>query len=643
MLALFKWLLGPSKASRPDTVILGNEVYNLADENVFDEYVQRLPGFSQGIPVIRPELLVKKNEDLIKQIILARGLAGSHNKATVDTMVLAPIRHLAQMTHLLPASEAQHFKYPGGLFTFCLEVALTSIRYAERRILTRASPEVRKDNETLWAHAAFLNGLFSEAIAVLSKLSVYAHDGNIEWHPGTDLLYGWLERNRLTRYHIRWVNHGDRSKVHVLAGKAIDSAQADILSKGEWAIFTTLLGAMHDQKDFKNPLAKINDQVRYKIMERDISSRADSYGRPLAGMHLEPWLVDAMRTLLQRKRWQPNEDNGRVWYGLDGLFLVWPLAANDMQYQLREAESPFVPGTDEILAEIMLDAGMVARSHAMNGYLFEIAVPCADSQDKRYLDAIKLTRIEILFSKADATPLALQLVVDLPGSGPRSLPEDETGGPVPEGGQNDVTGEGQVRPPALPDANPVQSPYDEAYGMDYETTTGTYEPDYVELYERPPTGNPGPQRQPVPTAATVSEAPPRLTPAAETANTPIPTPEANDDQALLAALFGKPSTKADPIDPGKKPDRSGQKGRAGLLLARLRQLPEGALEAQPGGVTKVSANALKATKLNLNDCVQTLKSAGLLVLVNGLETGLSDPDRPSSRYFLVKGVLTDDK
>ena len=99
-------------------------------------------------------------------------------------------------------------------------------------------------------------------------------------------------------------------------------------------------------------------------MERDEWSYADRYGKPLAGMHLEPWLIDAMRHLVQKKRWNPNEDNGRLWHGQDGVFLVWPLAASDMQYQLKASECPFIPSTQEILADIMLDAGIIEKNQA---------------------------------------------------------------------------------------------------------------------------------------------------------------------------------------------------------------------------------------------------------------------------------------
>jgi hypothetical protein len=170
---------------------------------------------------------------MIRQIILARGLAGTHNAQGSQNQILDPIQHLAEMAHLLPASEKDHFRSPGGLFSFSLESALFGIRYAERRILTRVTPEIRRENESLWAHAAFLTGLFSEAIRVISQLSVYSEEGGIEWRPGMESIFQWLERNHLKSYHLRWHQKENVSIKHALAGKVIQPEQEEILIGGE--------------------------------------------------------------------------------------------------------------------------------------------------------------------------------------------------------------------------------------------------------------------------------------------------------------------------------------------------------------------------------------------------------------------------
>ncbi len=653
-------------AGKQGEVKLGKDVFYLADENVLDEYFERLPGFSQGIPVIPIELLIKKNDGLIKQIILARGLSGVHNKGEAEAKVMLPIRHLAEMTHLLPASEKRHFKLPGGLFAFCLEVSLISIRYAERRILTRATPEIRKEYEALWTQAAFLNGLFSEAITAISKISVYAHDGSNEWHPGAESLYGWLRLNQLTRYHIRWSGKEDRSMIYILSGKAISKEQSELLAQGETAIYTTLIRALIDQSDVRNnPLAKINEQVKYKIMERDEWSHAGRYGKPLAGMHLEPWLIDAMRHLVQKKRWVPNEDNGRVWQGQDGVFLLWPLAASDMQYQLRESECPFVPSTDEILAEILLDAGIIASSHGMNRYLFEIAVPVADSSEKKHVDAIKLTRHEILFIKIDHQSLGFDLLVEVTDE------EDRQGEAIHGITESSPNRQEAVNPVSVTetpeiDIEPVgmnilfdkqaasvighkatkekpggtkENPGLETLFSDdaVSSNINLYDDDYAAEY-----GHEKAQKHP-----SGSRLPAR--PSCTQMDDPGTWQDGHED--LLGALIGSSKTKPETgqakpngLPKEKKPELYGSdQGRSTMIVSRLKKLPEEYLEARPGGITKVISKGLKAINLELKDCVSVLKTDGLLILVDGYESGLDSTIKPKSRYFLVKADLLNDK
>ena len=69
-----------------------------ANKHIFDERFHRLPGFPEGIPVVSIDLLIHQNDEMIKQIILTRGMAGSHNKSEVEAKIMSPIRHLAAMT-----------------------------------------------------------------------------------------------------------------------------------------------------------------------------------------------------------------------------------------------------------------------------------------------------------------------------------------------------------------------------------------------------------------------------------------------------------------------------------------------------------------------------------------------------------------
>ncbi|MDP3331011.1 MAG: MobH family relaxase [Methylococcaceae bacterium] len=760
------------------------------NEHIFDERSHRLPGFPEGIPVVSVELLINKNEEPIQQIILARGLSGAHNKAEVETKIMSPIRHLAAMTHLLPASDKDHFKLPGGMFAFGLETALFSIRYAERRILTRATPEIRKEEESLWAHAAFLAGLYCDAIAAISRISVYADGIGIEWNPSMETLYEWLQTKNIKRYHIRWRTAEERGVMYVLASNAIKE-QADILDKGERAIFNTLASALIDKKDHRNVLSNIVDKVSYKIQQREVWSDKDRYGKPLTGMHLEPWLIDAMRHLVEKKRWVPNEENGRIWHGQDGVFLVWPLAASDMQHQLKAAECPFLPNTHEILAEIMLDAGIIEKSR-LGGYLFDIGIPVAESAEKKHVEALKFARYETLFAKNQHKPIDGNLRLspedddedeeakNTKSESDENLPAQEIASKyraaesseknVEIDSDEDIEGQEErsnskvipefvtqtQKPEVEPDINillgkpeapvveqkdalnalleedpeiealfrgePVSSVnlYDDDYAADYIPSESAGYQDFnpasdnvkahmlvdstVEAKHKSP-----PEPAPTITLKDTETSPKKsaVTPNAQKdtttgkANgkpdkiakkpkqeTPEPTlkiklgdglsnqssvaqtnsqesakkqtSDSNPSEDFLGVLIGSSkstqseSLKHQEASIGKtteieglfgkvKTDNNDQSGRSLMILNRLKRLPAEFLESRPGGITKVTGIGLKDTKLELNDCVSVLKAAGLLVLIDGYETGLDSTEKPKSRYFLVKADLLNGK
>lgn len=761
------------------------------NEHIFDDRSHRLPGFPEGIPVVSVELLINKNEEPIQQIILARGLSGAHNKAEVETKIMSPIRHLAAMTHLLPASDKDHFKLPGGMFAFGLETALFSIRYAERRILTRATPEIRKEEESLWAHAAFLAGLYCDAIAAISRISVYADGIGIEWNPSMETLYEWLQTKNIKRYHIRWRTAEERGVMYVLASNAIKE-QADILDKGERAIFNTLASALIDKKDHRNTLSNIVDKVSYKIQQREVWSDKDRYGKPLTGMHLEPWLIDAMRHLVEKKRWVPNEENGRIWHGQDGVFLVWPLAASDMQHQLKAAECPFLPNTHEILAEIMLDAGIIEKSR-LGGYLFDIAIPVAESAEKKHVEALKFARYETLFAKnqhkpidgnlrlspeeededeeekvaksesdenAFAQEIASSNQIVEPSKNGVDIGSEEYVDDQEEGSNSNVLPESFAqtqKPEVEPDINillgkpdapvvedkkvehipleedpeieaifrgePVSSAinqYDDDYAADYIPSESEGYQDFnsasdnakahilvdsaVEAKHKSPPepaldigmkkNETSPKKSAVTPNAqkdtTPEKAKGKVDIIAKKPNQETPEPtqkiqdgdgqsnqssvtqtnskesakkqatDSNPSADLLAELIGssksvqsesvkypeakdEKTTEIEGLFGKVKTDNNDQPDRSVMILNRLKRLPAEYIEAKPGGITKVTGIGLKDTKLELKDCVSVLKAAGLLVLIDGYETGLDSTEKPKSRYFLVKADLLNGK
>lgn len=591
----------------------GKKHKNKGHNDLLDDYIYRYPPFPKGIPSTDIELIISNNNDMIIKIIQARGLSGKHNANEVNVKILGPIRHLANMVHLLPMSENTHYRTPGGLFGFSLESALFAIRHAERRVMTRITPELRRENESLWTQAAFLAGLFSEAILVISTISVYSEDGGIEWHPGTESISQWLKKNKLKSYHLKWSDKQDRSMIYALAGKVIQTEQAEMLATGEKAIYKTLLSALHEQDDLKNPLVKIVLTIKYNLIERDQAADPSRYGKPLTGMHLDPWLIDAMRHLVEKNRWVINEENGRLWCGIDGIYLIWPLSANDIQYQLKDAESPFVPNTKEILAELMLEAGIIDCNNANKGYLFDIGIPQSNEQEKKYVSAIRLSCPEILFDKSSYEVLNQPLEVGEEENDENIMAhedhEDEK--IIIKTYQQELLLSSNSDPETK--YNNTNSLYKD--GEQEQNESNHYDTDYISTYSEQ---NPSTYDEPI--------------------NHHID--QDQDITSLIGKLIGE-KNNSKPKRRVQKDNYNNSQSRSSLILDTLKTIPDRFLQSRPGGITKITTLGLRDTKLELHDCISVLKAAELLVMVDGLETGIDQIGNKQVQYFLVKANLLD--
>ena len=583
----------------------------------------RYPPFPRGLPVTPVEAALADQADLIGAIRQARGLSARSEPDRVARLVDEPVRHYARMVHLLPATEKSHYRAPGGLLRMGLEAGLHAIRTAETRVLTTAAPETRRDAEALWVHAVFLAGLYSEAIRAFSRLSVYSDEGR-HWHPGAEILMDWLEGQRVKTYHLRWAAADDRALGAAAAAQAVPMAQAKYLALGERRVLSSLMGALYDLDDMRNPIVRIVQTVRYKLIERDLAGDASRYGEPAAGMHLEPWLIDAMRHLVQRGRWTPNAERARLWCGRDGVFLVWPAGAHDLQAELRAGGSPFVPREPSVLKELLQDAGILEPAE------FDIAVPAEDSGEAKLLRAVRFTRAEILFPAAPPPALDIGLIWQDPAGAP---------GPAGPGTAGDR----------------LEAPEPAAGGEETEPAApvGDGAP------RRPPPAIPAPPAKPSETAPPAEPGPARHDPAADERKARMLERLLKKGAALAAEDVAQAAPR--PRDPKRSsqerqddssdrqrpsrerpsppPEPAGDPpARARRLAARLR--PE--FRALPDGTLRLSEASLVAAGLDLIEVMRTFKAAGWLKPVDGLDVGLSLADGKPSRFLiLIPEALSD--
>jgi conjugal transfer pilus assembly protein TraI len=198
------------------------------------------------------------------------------------------------------------------------------------------------------------------------------------------------------------------------------------------------------------------------VIDRNLQANADRYGAPQFGSHLERYIVDALRRLAaSHSAWAPNRDKSRVWFGRDGLFLLWPQSAADMQALLEADQLAGIPKAPETVLELLLAAG-VLEAQGADHLTWTIRPPEAKSA----LDAVKLASPAILYAGVDAPPAPLDLrLVCMPGEAPPARPAAKLAPAAPPGTQfslieplppPDAQGSPpEIAPPARP---PVAAP-----------------------------------------------------------------------------------------------------------------------------------------------------------------------------------------
>jgi len=385
------------------------------------------PGFEPS-PV--DDLLLAQVK-LIDRIQLTFGL----DAVTFNSEIRPAIAAYAGFVHLLPATASNYFDRPGGLFALGLEVGFYALQGTDAHIFSGQSTiSMRRQLEPRWRHATFIGGLCCELHRALASLIVVDADGN-EWPAYLTPLATWLADRQVERYFVRWRAQATEARSLGLFAlpHVVEPAVLQNLSAGNTVIVPHLLASVGGLPMYREPNV-LDSLVRRSlalVVDRNLKASADRYGTPQFGSHLERYLVDALRRLASAEAaWVPNREKSRVWYGNDGLFLLWPQCAADAQALLEADQLPGIPKSADTVLDLLLAAGVAEpRDRSHNTWL--IQPPGA----KGPLDAIKLASAAILWSGPEGSPhpLAGTLATNLEPTRPMAATAGPAPPPLPRG------------------------------------------------------------------------------------------------------------------------------------------------------------------------------------------------------------------
>ena len=378
------------------------------------------PPVDPGIPALPIEEVLGAHQDLIDRIKMCYGV----DRLTFERELLSLIRRYAEFVHLLPATPDNYFNTPGGLLRMGLEVAFFSLQGTDGHIFSgRSTITTRRHLEPRWRHATFIAGLCCELHRTLGHVIVTNENGD-EWRPYLLPLSTWLTRHEVSRFFLKWLPNVHESRAvgvfalpHVIPAEVLQH-----LASGNSIVVPHMMASVSGMPVYRERNI-LDDLVRRSValvIDRYLQASADRYGKPQLGSHLERYLVDALRRLVSsNSAWNPNAEKSRVWFGADGLFIVWPNAAAEIRDLLESDQLPGVPKAPETILEILVAAGVLEPQDSTQT-TWQIIPPGS----KTAIEAVKLSSPAILFAGIDSAPKPLALALArAPGDSTASPPE----------------------------------------------------------------------------------------------------------------------------------------------------------------------------------------------------------------------------
>ncbi|MCL2590901.1 MAG: TraI domain-containing protein [Betaproteobacteria bacterium] len=355
---------------------------------------------NQGILALPSDTLLGAHQDLIDRIKLCFGM----DRTSFDQSIMPLLRRFALTVHLLPCTANNFFSVPGGLLRIGLETAFYALQGTDAHIFSgRSTISERTHLEPRWQRATFIAGLCCELHRLFGQFIVTDAAGK-EWMPYLAPLSHWLQQHTIERYYLKWQPNAHEHRALGLFAVPFVVTTDDLqdLAANHSQIVPHMLAAIAGIPTLRghNVLESLVRRALALVIDRDLHSAVERHGKPQSGAHLERYLIDVLRYLAASlPSWRPNTEKSRLWFGEDGMYLVWPNAFEDVCKQLEADELSGIPKNPKALLEILLASELLVLQE-QGSALWRI-YPSAGAAS---LDAVKLTSAGILYANINDFP-----------------------------------------------------------------------------------------------------------------------------------------------------------------------------------------------------------------------------------------------
>lgn len=363
-----KWLSNIFKRSKPEGMVAASSSKStdrlgsaptIAVQNIY-------PPDDQGLPLRKVSDLLAGNESIISRIRLHAAADADKFDARFQT----PISNLASQVNSLPGSSSSLFSGEGGLLRASLEMAFLCFQASDGRIFTGASTvEVRHKLEPRWRYICFLAGLLHPIGIPLVRMVVSSKGGE-SWPKHKYDVTTWAQESKIDRVYVNWSDESKLDQKKILGPspytasilhKIVGPENLGWLEEGSPDLTRTLFELVGGSETTSLIAKDVIATIWTKVQAREESRRPQAYGRVTVGTHLTPYLVGAMRSLVNDGKWIPND--GPLIVDSTGVYLIWPDAGEEIVKQgAREGRDGW-PSSAATLAELLKQDGVFETSH----------------------------------------------------------------------------------------------------------------------------------------------------------------------------------------------------------------------------------------------------------------------------------------
>ncbi|MDP3172504.1 MAG: MobH family relaxase [Polaromonas sp.] len=319
------------------------------------------PPDDPGLPIRDAEYLLNGNSQILGRLKLHAATSDAH----FDQRFIKPLERLAEHISALPATSSGLFSGEGGLFCASIELAFLSFQASDGRIFTGAeSVERRHKLEPRWRYFCFAAALFYPIGKPLGRMIVTNARGET-WQKHHQSLVEWTLASDTDRIYVSWPeDKAEQGQIQIGPSPYTASILHKILGPDNLAwledgsthlirdLFEVVSGADTSAKIARDVIATMWQKVR----TREEARMPENYGRLTIGTHLTPYLVGAMRALVDAGKWVPNGLPFIV--DAAGLYLVWPQAGHDIVKQGKVDGHEGWPSSPSVLADLLKAAGI---------------------------------------------------------------------------------------------------------------------------------------------------------------------------------------------------------------------------------------------------------------------------------------------